>query len=223
MFNILIAEDDKDLSQLFEHVLVKNHFNVKCVEDGQQALDELGNEYYDLLISDLMMPVMDGYELTKSIRSSGMQLPILIVTAKDQFEDLRVGFDIGADDYMVKPVNIDEMVLRVNALLRRAGMNYGHRQTVGNTAMDYETMTVESDGKSITLPQKEFLLLYKMFSFPGRIFTRQQLKDEIWGYDSNSDMHTVEVHIGRLRERFKENKDFKIVTIHGIGYKVVQK
>ena len=222
MFRILIAEDDKELRQLFQHVLMKNGYAVTGVADGKEALDAMDRGYYDLIISDIMMPVMDGYELVSSLRQAGINTPVMMITAKDAFDDMRLGFLSGTDDYMVKPVNVNEMVLRVGALLRRAQMINERRQTIGNTVLECDSLTVTCNGESMVLPQKEFMLLYKMASFPGRIFSRQQLMDDIWGYESDSDTHTVDVHIGRLRDRFKDNTDFKIVTIRGVGYKVVK-
>lgn len=222
MFRILIAEDDRELRQLFEHVLVKNGYAVDGVGNGYQALQALENSYFDLIISDIMMPEMDGYELVEALRQTGHQIPVLMITAKGDFDDMRRGFLSGTDDYMVKPVNVNEMVLRVGALLRRAQMINERRQTIGSTVLECDSLTVSSGGESFALPQKEFMLLYKMASFPGRIFTRQQLMDEIWGYGSDSDTHTVDVHIGRLRERFRDNPDFRIVTMRGLGYKVVK-
>ena len=222
MLNILIAEDDRELRQLFEHVLVKNGYSVRGVSNGQEALDAMDEEYFNLIISDIMMPVMDGYTLVRSLRDAGDTTPVLMITAKDAFDDMRMGFLSGTDDYMVKPVNVNEMVLRVSALLRRAQMISERRQVIGGTTMECDSLTVTSDSGSQVLPQKEFMLLYKMASFPGKIFTRQQLMDDIWGYDSESDTHTVDVHIGRLREKFRDSKDFKIVTLRGVGYKVVR-
>ena len=222
MFKILIAEDDAELRQLFTHVLNKHGYEVTGVDNGKKALDALTNEYYDMVISDIMMPVMDGYELVKSLREINKTIPVMMITAKDAFDDMRLGFQSGVDDYMVKPINVHEMVLRVQALLRRAQMIHDRRQTIGDTIMECDSLTVISGGESMILPQKEFMLLYKMAAYPGKIFTRQQLMDEIWGYDSESDTHTVDVHIGRLRDRFRDNKDFKIVTIRGVGYKVVK-
>lgn len=222
MLKILIAEDDQELRQLFSHVLVKNGYAVKGVSNGAEALDALDKEYYDLIISDIMMPVLDGYTLVRRLRESGSNTPVLMITAKDAFDDMRLGFLSGTDDYMVKPVNVNEMVLRIGALLRRAQMINERRQVIGGTVLSCDSLTVSTEQGSVVLPQKEFMLLYKMASFPGRIFTRQQLMDEIWGYDSDSDTHTVDVHIGRLRERFRDSKDFKIVTIRGVGYKVVK-
>lgn len=222
MLKILIAEDDKELRQLFSHVLMKNGYTVKGVSNGKEALDAMDNDYYDLVISDIMMPVMDGYELVRQLRDSGNTTPVMMITSKDAFDDMRMGFLSGTDDYMVKPINVNEMVLRVGALLRRAQMINERRQVIGNTILECDSLTVITGEESVILPQKEFMLLYKMASYPGRIFTRQQLMDEIWGYGNESDPHTVDVHIGRLRERFRDNQDFKIVTMRGVGYKVVK-
>ena len=223
MLKILIAEDDRELRQLFSHVLIKNGYNVKGVSNGKEALDALDKEYYDLIISDIMMPVMDGYEFVRLLRDFGSTTPVMMITAKDAFDDMRKGFLSGTDDYMVKPVNVNEMVLRVGALLRRSQMINDRRQVIGNTVLECDSLTVITDTESVVLPQKEFMLLYKMVSYPGKIFTRHQLMDEIWGYDSESDTHTIDVHIGRLRDRFRENPDFSIVTIRGVGYKVVKR
>ena len=222
MLKILIAEDDRELRQLFSHVLSRYGYTVVGVSNGQEALDAMDADFYDMIISDIMMPVMDGYELVRQLRDVGNTTPILMITAKDAFDDMRLGFQSGVDDYMVKPINVNEMVLRVQALLRRAQMINDRKQTIGETVMECDSLTVTVAGESMVLPQKEFMLLYKMAAYPGRIFTRQQLMDEIWGYDSESDTHTVDVHIGRLRDRFRDNRDFKIVTIRGIGYKVVK-
>ena len=222
MLKILIVEDDRELRQLFTHVLLKNGYTVKGVGNGQEGLDAMDASYFDLIISDVMMPVMDGFEMVRQLREAGNSTPVLMITAKDTFDDMRQGFLSGTDDYMVKPVNVNEMVLRVGALLRRAQMINERRQVIGSTVLECDSLTVIVDGEASVLPQKEFMLLYKMASYPGRIFTRQQLMDEIWGYDSESDTHTVDVHIGRLRERFRDSKDFKIVTMRGVGYKVVK-
>lgn len=222
MLKILIAEDDNELLRLFSLVLTKNGYSVKGVSNGKEALEAIDNSYYDLIISDIMMPEMDGYELVHTLRESGNTTPVMMITAKDAFDDMRKGFVSGTDDYMVKPVNVNEMVLRVGALLRRAQMINDRRQTIGGTVLECDSLTVTVKGESFILPQKEFMLLYKMAAFPGKIFTRHQLMDEIWGYDNESDTHTVDVHIGRLRDRFRDNEDFKIVTIRGVGYKVVK-
>ncbi len=222
MLKILIAEDDRELCQLFSHVLIKSGYAVKSVGDGEEALSAMENDYFDLLITDVMMPKMDGFELLSTLRERENKTPALIITAKDSFDDMRRGFLSGSDDYMIKPVNVNEMVLRVGALLRRARMVSERRLVLGDTILECDTLTVTSPAGSEILPQKEFMLLYKMGSFPSRIFTRQQLMDEIWGYDSESDTHTVDVHIGRLRERFRNNENFKIITVRGVGYKVVR-
>ena len=202
--------------------MTKNGYAVKGVSNGKEALDAMDNDYFDLVITDIMMPVLDGYELVRQLRDTGNITPVLMITAKDAFDDMNQGFVSGTDDYMVKPVNVNEMLLRVKALLRRAQMINDRRQVVGNTVMELDSLTVTTDTESMVLPQKEFMLLYKMLSYPGKIFTRNQLMDEIWGYDNESDTHTVDVHIGRLRERFRNNTDFKIVTMRGVGYKVVK-
>lgn len=222
MFKILIAEDDRELRQLFYHVLTKHGYAVTGVSNGKEALAAIDQSYFDMIISDIMMPEMDGYELVRSIRDAGLTIPIMMITAKDAFDDMRLGFLSGSDDYMVKPINVNEMVLRVGALLRRAQMTSERRQVIGDTVLECDSLTVTTGGKSTVLPQKEFMLLYKMVSYPGRIFTRQQLMDDIWGYDSETDTHTVDVHIGRLRDRFRDNPDFHILTMRGVGYKVVR-
>lgn len=223
MFKILIAEDDRELRTLFQRVLTQNGYAVRGVENGAEALAALELDYVDLIISDIMMPVMDGYELVRSLREANYQIPVLMITAKDAFEDMQMGFLSGSDDYMVKPVNVNEMVLRVGALLRRAQMITDRRQVIGDTELLADSLTVLSMSGSQVLPQKEFMLLYKMVSSPGRIFTRQQIMDDIWGYEADTDTHTVDVHIARLRERFKDNADFQIVTIRGVGYKVTKR
>lgn len=223
MFKILIAEDDKELRLLFQSALVKSGYIVKGVSDGKEALDELDKNYYDLIISDIMMPVMDGYELVRNLRECGNNIPIMMITAKDAFDDMKMGFAYGTDEYMVKPININEMVLRVGALLRRAQMINERRHVIGNTIFDCDSFTVISEGAEVVLPLKEFMVLLKMVSYPGKIFTRQQMMLDIWGYDSDTDTHTIDVHIERLRKKFKDNADFEIITIRGIGYKVVKK
>ena len=223
MFRVLVVEDDRELRGLFRRVLEKNGYEALEAADGQEALDVLDRQYIDLIISDIMMPVMDGYELVRSLREAGIAIPVLMITAKDAFDDMRRGFLSGTDDYMIKPVNVNEMVLRVSALLRRAQMISERREVLGGTTLTYDTLTVSRGQEETFLPQKEFLLLYKMAAAPGRIFTRQQIMDDIWGLDSETDPHTVDVHIGRLRERFRDNPDFEIITMRGLGYKVVKK
>ena len=222
MFQIMVVEDDIQLQQLFCRVLSRNGYTVLSADDGEQALALLEHEHVDLIISDIMMPRMNGYELVKSLREADISIPVLMITARDGFDDMRRGFLSGSDDYMVKPINVNEMVLRVQALLRRAQMVSERRVALGGTVLDLGSFSVTAGAERMELPQKEFQLLYKLASFPGKIFTRQQLMDEIWGLDSETESRTVDVHINRLRDRFRDNPDFQIVTIRGVGYKLVR-
>lgn len=222
MFNILVVEDDETLRQLFCTVLSKNGFAYYVASDGIKALDILERQYIDLMISDIMMPNMDGYSLVENVRKIGYNLPVLMITAKDSFEDMESGFSAGTDDYMVKPINVNEMILRVNALLRRAQVVNAKKLQCGTMELDYDALTVRQKGGSMIIPQKEFYLLYELLSNPNKIFTKQQLMDEIWGMDTESDPHTLDVHISRIRERFKDSADFEIITIRGLGYKAVK-
>jgi len=222
MQKILIAEDDFKLRQVFVRALSREGYAVKAVSNGQEALDAVNQEYYNLVMTDIMMPVMDGYELVRELREAGNTIPVLMITAKDAFDDMRQGFRSGSDDYMTKPVNVNEMLLRVEALLRRADIMNTRRLVIGGTTLEWDSYTAITGDESMVLPQKEFMLLYKLASYPNRLFTRQQLMNEIWGYDSDSDTHTVDVHIAKLRDRFRSNQDFKIVTMRGVGYKVVK-
>jgi DNA-binding response OmpR family regulator len=217
------VEDDKELRGLFCTVLGKNGYKTIGAEDGIAALEILDKDYIDLIISDIMMPNMDGFTLTRTLRESHYTLPILMITAKESFADKQEGFLVGTDDYMVKPIDVNEMVLRVGALLRRAQIINERKLTAGNTIFEYDSLTVYSGDESLLLPQKEFYLIYKLISSPNHIFTRQQLMDEIWGMESETEARTVDVHIGRLRDRFKDNTDFDIVTVRGLGYKAVKK
>lgn len=222
MFNILIVEDDKNLRRLIGAVLKQNGFDVLSANDGVQALEVLDVTKADLILCDIMMPNMDGYELTRSLRDAGYNMPILMITAKDALEDKRKGFLSGTDDYMVKPINMDEMLLRINALLRRSKITTEHRIEVGDVTLDYDTLAVNRKGEVIVLPKKEFLLLFKLMSYQKKIFTRQQLMDEIWGMDTETDERTVDVHIKRLREKLVNIKEFEIITVRGLGYKAVK-
>ncbi len=223
MFKILVVEDDTELRQLFCRVLTRNGYLPFGADDADAALQLMEREYIDLIITDVMMPGMDGFELVRSIRDSSCNLPILMITAKGSFQDKQHGFRSGVDDYMTKPIDVNEMVLRVEALLRRARSVSERKQTFGKTTLEYDSMTVYTDSDSKVLPQKEFILLYKLLSFPGKIFTRQQIMDDIWGVDSYTDPHTIDVHINRLRDRFRDNNDFEIITVRGLGYKAVKK
>ena len=220
MFHILVAEDDKNLRRLMAAYLEQSGYEVYHAEDGEAALSILDSTHIDLIISDIMMPNMDGYELIEELRNAGFTLPVLLVTAKDTFEDKKKGFLVGTDDYMVKPIDMDEMLLRVAALLRRANIANEHKLQLGDgVLLDYDSLTVRAHGKLFELPKKEFYLLFKLLSYPKKIFTRQQLMDEIWGMDAEADERTVDVHIKRLREKFENLPEFKIITIRGLGYK----
>lgn len=223
MFNILVVEDNADMRELFCTVLTDSGYHCIPAADGLDALEVLDKEFIDLIIVDIMMPKMNGYELTRTLRDSKWELPVLMVTAKDQFPDIQQGFHAGADDYMIKPVDVRELVLRVEALLRRAKISSEKKITIGSTVLNYDALTVTIHGKETTLPQKEFYLLYKLLSYPNKIFTRQQLMDEIWGMFSETDERTINTHINRLRDRFSDCSDFEIITIRGLGYKAVKK
>jgi two-component system OmpR family response regulator len=222
MFNILVCEDDRNIRRLICEYLKKENYNVFESENGEEALNVLDTSHIDLLITDIMMPIIDGYALSKELREAGYELPILVITAKDTIDDKKKGFKIGIDDYMVKPVDMDELVLRVFALLRRAKIASEKEMVVGTTIFNYDNYTVTVNNINIELPKRELQLIFKLLSQPNRIFTRHQLMDEIWGYNAESDMRTVDVHIKRLRERFEGNKDFEIVTVKGLGYKAVK-
>ena len=221
MFNIMIVEDDANQRKLMSAVLEQYGYNVIQATDGIDALDQLDKKHVDLMILDIMMPRMDGFELTETLRQSGCNIPILMVTAKQSPVDKRKGFIIGTDDYMTKPVDEEEMVLRVGALLRRAKIASEKKLTVGSTSLHYDSFTVVCGNTTNEHPQKEFLLLFKLLSYPGKIFTRRQLMDEIWDMDSESDERTVDVHVSRLRDKYRNNPDFEIVTVRGLGYKAV--
>ena len=223
MFQILIVEDDKNVRRLMETVLIRYGYEPLSARDGYEALEVLDRKHVDLILLDVMMPRMDGYEFTNTLRTSGCNIPILMVTARETQNDKKRGFIVGADDYMVKPVDEEEMVLRIAALLRRSQIAGKRKLTVGKTTLFYDGFSVKADDKMLELPQKEFLLLFKLLSYPGKIFTRRQLMDEIWDMDSESDERTVDVHVSRLRERFREGEDFDILTGRGLGYKAVLK
>jgi DNA-binding response OmpR family regulator len=223
MINILVVEDNADMRELFCTVLTNSGYNTISAVDGVEALDLIDKHYIDLIVADLMMPNMDGYELIKSLRDANYSLPILIVTAKDQFFDMQKGFLTGADDYMVKPINVKELILRVEALLRRAKISSEKKIVVGSTVLNYDALTIKTGDEEIVLPKKEFYLLYKLLAYPNKIFTRQQLMDEIWGMYSETDERTVNTHINRLRDKFSNCPDFEIVTVRGLGYKAVKK
>ena len=223
MFQILVVEDDKNARKLMATILERYGYEPICASDGLEALEILDHKHVDLILLDIMMPRMDGYEFTNTLRRAGNNIPILMVTARQTQDDKKRGFIIGADDYMVKPVDEEEMVLRIAALLRRSRIVNEHRLTVGDTLLDYDALSVKTGQGERTLPKKEFMLLFKLLSYPNKIFTRRQLMDEIWDMDSDTDERTVDVHINRLRDHFRESPDFEIVTVRGLGYKAVKK
>ncbi|TCT14313.1 DNA-binding response OmpR family regulator [Natranaerovirga pectinivora] len=220
MFNILVVDDNDSILKLTTTYLEREGYNVYKASDGLAALEIIDKEHIDLMIVDIMMPKMDGYTLTSELRTSNYSFPILMITAKETIEDKKKGFLVGTDDYMVKPIDFDEMILRVSALLRRAKISNEHKIIVGNIVLDYDTLMVTTKTESILLPKKEFYLLFKLLSYPKKIFTRQDLMDEIWGMDNETDERTVDVHIKRLREKFDGIEEFKIITVRGLGYKV---
>ena len=223
MFRILVVDDDKNTRLFLKAVLEGANYTVLMAENGEDALDVMEREHVDLVVLDVMMPKMDGYEFTRVLRMSDENLPILMVSAKQLPADKRKGFLVGTDDYITKPIDDEEMLLRIKALLRRAKIATDHRIEWGGVVLDYDSFTVTRGDEVQVLPQKEFLLLYKLLSYPGKIFTRIQLMDEIWGAESDTGWETVTVHIGRLRKRFECWDEFEIVSVRGLGYKAVKK
>ena len=223
MFKIIVIDDDVNLNFLIAKVLTKNGYQVFQCYNANDAYEVLYKNYVDLIITDIMMPGVDGYEFTAGLRKEKIDIPVLMITAKEEFKDKVLGFNVGADDYLVKPINLDELVLRVGAILRRAKINNDRKVSIGNTVLDYDTFTVTTGDEVIELPQKEFNILFKLFSYPNQIFTRTKLMNEFWGMLSESDERTIDVHINRLRDKFKDNPNFEIITVRGLGYKVVKK
>ena len=223
MFHILVVDDDKNTRMYFEAVLKNNNYTVTVAKNGEEALDAMDREHVDLVVLDVMMPKLDGYEFTKTLRECDNNLPILMVSAKQLPADKNKGFAVGTDDYMTKPVNQDEFLYRIKALLRRARIANERKIVIGDVVIDYDSLTVTRGNVVQELPQKEFLLLYKLLSYPGKIFTRIQLMDEIWGAESETGWETVTVHIGRLRRRFEGWSEFEIESVRGLGYKAVKK
>ena len=223
MFHILVVDDDKNTRLFLKAVLERANYTVSTAENGEDALDIMDKEHVDLVVLDIMMPKMDGYEFTRTLREAQNYLPILMVSAKQLPADKHKGFLVGTDDYITKPIDDEEMLYRIKALLRRAKIASEHKIVVGNVVLDYDSLTVTRGDEVQELPQKEFLLLYKLLSYPGKIFTRIQLMDEIWGADSNTGWETVTVHIGRLRKRFEGWNEFQIESVRGLGYKAVKK
>ena len=223
MFKIIVIDDDANLNFLIAKVLTKNGYQVFQCYNANDAYEVLYKNYVDLIITDIMMPGVDGYEFTAGLRKEKIDIPVLMITAKEEFKDKVLGFNVGADDYLVKPINLDELVLRVGAILRRAKINNDRKVSIGNTVLDYDTFTVTTGDEVVELPQKEFNILFKLFSYPNQIFTRTKLMNEFWGMLSESDERTIDVHINRLRDKFKDNPNFEIITVRGLGYKVVKK
>ena len=221
MIQIIVVEDDYKLNSLIKKVLEKDSYLVDSAYDPMEALDKMTNNAYDLIISDIMMPKMDGFEFAKIIREDNKEIPILFITAKDEFEDKKKSFLIGVDDYMVKPIDINELVLRVGALLKRAKINNEHKLIIGSTTLDHDSLTVTYNDKEIILPLKEFKVLFKLLSYPNKIFTRTQIMNDCWGMYSESLDRTIDVHITHIREKLVDNNDFTIVTVRGLGYKAV--
>ncbi len=221
MFQILVVEDDKSAARLMKAILEHAGYEVHEAANGAEALELLDIQHIDLIVLDIMMPKMDGYEFTENLRDGGSMIPILMVTAKQLPEEKCRGFLVGTDDYMVKPFHKEELLLRIKALLRRSRIASERKLHVGRITLDYDALTVSRDGSSQTLPQKEFYLLYKLLSYPDQIFTRLQLMDEIWGMESNTVDTTVNTHINRLRNKFGDWPEFEILAIRGIGYKAV--
>jgi DNA-binding response OmpR family regulator len=222
MFHILVADDDKHTRMLMQAILEEENYTVFTAENGEKALEVMDKEHIDLVVLDIMMPKMDGYEFTKLLRETDNNLPILMVSAKQLPADKRKGFLVGTDDYMTKPIDEEEMLLRIKALLRRARIVSEQKMQIGGVTLDYNSFSVTKNGETQVLPQKEFLLLYKLLSYPGHIFTRIQLMDEIWGTDSDTGWETVTVHVGRLRKRFADWDEFRIESVRGLGYRAVK-
>lgn len=222
MFHILVVDDDTNTRKLYKAILEAENYTVFTASDGEEALDVMDSNHIDLIVLDIMMPKMDGYEFTTTLRQTNNMLPILMVSAKQLPEDKYKGFLSGTDDYITKPVDEEEMLLRIKALLRRAKIITDRKIVIGDVVLDYDSFTVSRKGEVQELPQKEFLLLYKLLSYPGKIFTRIQLMDEIWGADSTTGWETVTVHIGRLRKRFEGWEEFRIESVRGLGYKAVK-
>lgn len=223
MFHILVVDDDKNTRRLLQAFLEEANYTVTVAGDGEEALAVMDREHIDLVVLDVMMPRMDGYEFTSLLRSTNNELPILMVTAKQLPEDKKQGFLVGTDDYMTKPIDEEEMLLRIKALLRRARIVSERRIVIGDVVLDYDSLSVTKGDQTQVLPNKEFMLLYKLLSYPGKIFTRIQLMDEIWGSESESGWETVTVHIGRLRKRFEGWDEFEIQSVRGLGYRAVRK
>ncbi len=223
MFKILVIEDDKDLCRSMCSYLMHNGYETKGAQNANEAYQAMLTTVFDLIISDIMLPETDGFEIVKNIRSVNSQIPILIVTARDDFHSKQKGFLTGIDDYMVKPINLEELLLRIGAILRRSKISAARKLTIGSLVMDMDARTAKLNGKEIPMPIREFNILFKLLSYPEKTFTRSQLMNEFWDIGTNSGLRTVDVYMAKLREHFVECEDFEIVTVHGLGYKAVLK
>ena len=223
MFKILVVEDDKDLNQAVCSFLNQSGYEAVSCLDANEAYNAMYNNPFDLIVSDIMMPGIDGYEFAKTVRELNENIPILFMTARDDFASKQRGYRIGIDDYMVKPIDLDELFLRIGALLRRAKIASSHRLEIGKLVLDADERTATLDGEEIPLTLREFNILYKLLSYPKKTFTRTQLMDEFWDAESNTAPRAVDVYMTKLRDKFSECDDFEIVTVHGLGYKAVLK
>ena len=223
MFKILVIEDDTDLCRSMCSYLMHNGYDSTGVHNATEAYLAMNSSIFDLVISDIMLPETNGFEIVKAIRSTNSQIPILLVTARDDFHSKQTGFLTGIDDYMVKPINLEELLLRIGAILRRSKISAARKLTIGSLIMDMDARTAKLDGKEIPMPAREFNILFKLLSYPEKTFTRSQLMNEFWDLGTNSGLRTVDVYMAKLREHFAECDDFEIVTVHGLGYKAVLK
>lgn len=221
MIHILVVEDDVKLNQIVCTYLNDSGFQAKGCLSANEAYEEMYNNLYELIISDIMMPEIDGFEFARSVRQVNRTIPILFMSAKDDLPSKKKGFQLGIDDYMVKPVELDELLLRVRALLRRANIEMERKITVGNLVLDADGMSAEVDGEEVGLTTREFHLIYKLLSYPNKTFSRAQLMDEFWGVDSDISLRAVDVYVTRLRDKLSACDGFRIVTVRGLGYKVV--
>lgn len=222
MYNVLVVEDEVNILKLMNIRLTKSGFNVFTAENGESALAVIKKEEIDLVVADVMMPVMDGFELIENIRAEGRSMPVIIVTAKESLDDKKTGFNLGADDYMVKPIDHEELVLRIHALLKRADIRRDKKLVVGSCTLDYESLSVFNENETVQFSKKEFLILYKLLSYPERIFTKNQLMDEFWGYESDTYSDTVKVHINRIRNKIANFKEIDVITVRGLGYRGIK-
>jgi DNA-binding response OmpR family regulator len=220
MVNILVVEDNEHTRMLTEARL-KRYYNVITAENGSDALDIFYERQIDLIVADIMMPVMDGYEMVKSLRDDNINVPVIFLTAKSEFEDKRKGYDLGIDDYVTKPIDYEELLLRIKAILKRANISDKLKINIGKFEMDENDYSVKNNGEVIELTKKEFDLLFKLLSYPNKVMTKMQLLESIWGYESNSSEDTIKTHINKIRNKLSDVTDFEIVAVKGLGYKAI--